>query len=678
MGIAGIFVLGAAIWFVYGRAIDAPFIFDDHASVFENGSIKQLWPLLGDEIFRGPLNPKKDLPTSGRPLVNLSLALNYSWGGENPRGYHLFNLFWHWLCALLVWAIVRRTLRLPYFQGRFENTAGPLAWTVAVVWAFHPLQSETVIYVTQRTELMVAVFYLATLYCSLRYWATESGAQRHLWLATATIACFLGMACKEVMVTAPLVVLIFERTFIHKSLVESLRKSWPLYVGLAASWLLLLYLNVDRPRSSSAGFDLSVSPVEWWMTQAKVLVMYLRLAIWPWPLVIQYEMPYLNSLGTSWPWLAIVLLLGAGTLWLLWQRRAAGFVGAWVFLILSPTSIVPIITEIAAERRMYLPLAALVALVIVGGYALLQQFAAKPNSAKHASSFVPTAAACIALLLAIGFAAIDIHRLADYQSEIALWRSTVVYQPQNYKAHHGLGSLLEDAGDLPQALEEYQLALQIKPDWAESYISLGNSAEDRGDLSGALRFYEKAREVDPKCAAAYVNIGRLRTEQGLSDQAANCYQQALDIKPDFPDAQYNLANALVRTNRVVDALPHYRRAIELRPDYAEARYNLATLLLVSGEVPEAIGQFELALKIKPDILDAYLALSKAYQHEGRTADAVSIAEAGLKLTRTKHDDTKSNELENWLTAIRGNPTSAVSPRANLPAVPLPEVPAPRE
>ncbi len=243
--IVAIAILAGAAWLVYGRALDAPLVFDDSVSVVKNPSIRSLWPLVGDAEHPGPLNPPKDITMSGRPLVNLSLAVNYQFSRLSPVGYHVFNLIVHVLSALLLMAIVRRTLRLDIFTGKFDRASGPLAFAVALLWALHPLQTETVVYVTQRTELMVGFFYLATLYASLRYWAAESTAGRKLWLTLATLACLAGMACKEVMVTAPVVVLLFERTFMRGSFWQAVRTSWPLYVGLFLSWGLLLYLNYN-------------------------------------------------------------------------------------------------------------------------------------------------------------------------------------------------------------------------------------------------------------------------------------------------------------------------------------------------------------------------------------------------------------------------------------------------
>ena len=279
----------------------------------------------------------------------------------------------------LVWGLVRRTLSLPFFAGRFEGVANALALAVSVLWVLHPLQSEAVMYVTQRTELLVSFCYLSTLYASLRYWQAELQPARGTWLILAMLACAAGMASKEIMVSAPVIVLAYERTFIAGSFRRAWRNSWPLYVCLAATGLILAALNFSGPRSHSTGFGSGVPAYVWWFTEAKVLLLYLRLAVWPWPLVIHYEYDYLESLAAAWPWVAQAAGIGLVAAILFWRRTAIGFALIFMFAILSPTLVVPIVTEVAAERRMYLPLAALVAIAVVGAYRVLARLADSPG-----------------------------------------------------------------------------------------------------------------------------------------------------------------------------------------------------------------------------------------------------------------------------------------------------------
>jgi tetratricopeptide (TPR) repeat protein len=484
---------------------------------------------------------------TGRPLVNVTFAVNYAIGGFAPTGYHAVNLAIHFLSALLVFAIVRRTLGLPHFGARYSTSADWLALAVAMVWALHPLLTATVIYASQRTELMMAMFYLATLYFAQRYWAAspqpvetkpavkqppqdvdsrsktslkneQATFGRAMWLILAVVACACGMASKEVMVSAPIVVLLFERSFVAGTLASALRRSWPLYIGLASTWILLLALNIGAPRGTTAGFGLGVSGYEWWLTQSKILLMYLKLVVWPWPLLIHYQFPYLASMSKAWMFVIPVLLLGIGTLVLLWRNHAVGFLGTWIFAILSPTLLIPIVTEMADERRMYLPLVALIVLLIIGGYRLAQATADRG-----------TLVLAPAFSLAIVCGLIGAVRLKAYDDEIGLWREVVRFQPQNAIAHANLGGFLNDAGQFDEAAKELRAALELRPD----------------------------------LATAHSNLGILLGRTGNVAQSIEHLQEAIRIEPDFAEAHANLAQALVLANRPHEAIAAANEAINL-------------------------------------------------------------------------------------------------------------------
>ncbi len=635
--LASLAIAGAA-WFVYGRALGSPFIFDDSASVSDNRSIVALWPLIGDSEHPGPLNPPNDTTTSGRPLVNLSLAVNYHFGLLNPFGYHVFNLVVHVLSAILLMAIVRRTLQLDCFEGRFDRASGPLAFVAALLWAVHPLQTETVVYVTQRTELLAGFFYLTTLYASLRYWAASAQPARKLWLAIATSACLAGMACKEMMVTAPAIVLLFERTFIAGTFRRAFARSWPLYVGLAGGWVLLLWLNFNGPRSATAGFHLGVPAVSWWITQSKVLWIYLKLAIWPWPLSIHYE-PYLLLLKDAWPWVAATVLLVAISLWLCWRRYAIGFVSAWAFIILSPTLVVPITTELVAERRMYLPLAAVVTLLVVEGFWLTQQAAAHWGAARdrrESSSYgSEMLAAAVGLFVAVVLSFVSVRRLAAYQNELTLWQDDVIHQPEDPIAHYNLATELDHAGEVQRAIEHYQLALRFKPEYPSAHNNLGMALASRGRLQEAI-------------------------EQ---------YQKALQSTPDYADAYNNLGNALSNTGRLPEAIEQYRLALRLKPDFAAAHFNFGLTLVRAGQFEEAAHQYQLAIEFDPEMAQAHQNLALALAQLKRSSEAIASAKTAIELAKAQGQTVLAQQIEKWLVSYRGGLGATDAPGISRPAAP---------
>ena len=638
-------LLAIVVTAIYGRAIDAPFIFDDFNSIQTNETIVTIWPLWSADGPLGPLNTPHSAPTTARPLVNLSFALNYWFGKLDPTGYRCVNILLHIGSAILLVAIVRRTLRLPHFEGRFDGTANWLALAVALLWAFHPLQTESVVYATQRTELMMAFFYLATLYCSLRYWtarsnewqAGEPGQERGLiralnapsssWLLLATLACLAGMSSKEVMVSAPLMVLLFERAFVAGSLTKALRQSWPLYCSLACGWLLLLCLHAGAPHRDSAGFQLGVSGVAWWLTQTKVLLMYLKLVIWPWPLVIHYDMPYLDSLAKSWMYVVPVVLLGLTILVLLWRNHPAGFLGTAAFAILSPTFVIPIPSEIAAERRMYLPLAAIAVLVVVGGYCWVRRLGhTRQGSSEHTSDWpIPVRTLAVSVIVvAVIFSAVSVRRLLAYDHELTLWQEVVRLQPHNFMGHLNTGAQLFNAGNVTEAMKHYQEALRLKPDSSQVHYNLGLALFNMGQSQEAVEEFREAARLQPGSSRLSNNLGVALFTAGKNDEAMHFFQDAIDLEPTMWRAHDNLGSALNR----------------------------------AGRYSEAIECFSHALRLNPSALDVYGRLAEAQARSHQPAAAIATVEQALQLAQLHGDLVMAEKLQAQLVAYRASQAKA--------------------
>lgn len=628
-------VLGLAIGVVYGRALDVPFILDDDSTILGNKSIASLWPPIGTAEDPGPLCPPVPLPTAGRPLVNLTFAINFSAGRLSPIGYHAFNVLIHFAAALLLFALIKRTLLLPYFAGRFESSADWLALAIALIWALHPLQTETVIYVTQRTELMMAFFYLATLYCSLGYWfAATSGNSRAAWLTLAVASSLAGMASKEVMVSAPIMVLLYERTFVAGSLSKSIRSSWPLYVGLAATWLLLIALNIHAPRGNTAGFHGEPSLVTSCLTQTQVLLMYFKLVVWPWPLLIHYQLPYLKTFSEAWTYVVPILLLGLTTLVLLWRNRPAGYLGAWIFAILAPTTVIPILTEVAAERRMYLPLAAFAAIAVICAYLLLQSLLHRRSHAYNslADSSLPRillASAVLVIAFALGFA--SAKRADAYHDVIGLWQDVVVLEPANLMAHFNLGQAYERAGRLPEAIAELQFVTKADPNKTIALIQLGLIYINLGRLPEAIDVLQAAVKLEPNAPVALNSLGSALTKAGRAAEAVEYLERATQVQPNFAEVHNNLGIAFGNLGKVPQAIEEFQRALAYRKSYANAHNNLGVCYNQLGEKSKAIEQFTLGLQIKPNDAHTHHNLAVLLAGEGQTAEAIAHFEEAIRL-----------------------------------------------
>mgnify|MGYP001599237801 CR=1 FL=1 len=232
--LAGLVIAVAALA-AYANTFHAPLTFDDIPSITDNPSILQVWP------------PGKALSppggwgfsVSGRPLLNYSLAVNYAISGFEVWSYHVLNLLIHILAGLTLYGLVWRTLRRPPLADRFGSQARSLALVIAGVWTLHPLQTEAVTYIIQRAESLMGLFFLLTLYGFVRSVDSPRPAR---WRVVAVAACLLGVGTKEITALAPVLVFLYDRTFVSGSFAGAWRKHRGRYLSLVATWLPLLWL----------------------------------------------------------------------------------------------------------------------------------------------------------------------------------------------------------------------------------------------------------------------------------------------------------------------------------------------------------------------------------------------------------------------------------------------------
>jgi tetratricopeptide (TPR) repeat protein len=612
------FLVVAAGLLAYQNSFTGSFVFDDIPTILENPTIGHLCP-----VWQALTPPHKGSTTvEGRPIVNFSLAINYAISGFRVWSYHAANLAIHILAGLTLLGIVRRTFLQAPLRQRFGLAAEPLALAIAVIWVVHPLQTESVTYVVQRAESMMGLFYLLTLYCVIR--GAESDSPK-FWYTLSFAACLLGMASKEVMVSAPLIVLLYDRTFLCGSFVEAWRRRWRLYLALAATWILLAYLVITNGnRAGTAGMGTGMAWQAYALTQLQAIPHYLWLGVWPHPLVFDYGTGGANRIGDVLPGAVIVAAMLVGTLTAVRRWPCVGFLGAWFFAILAPTSsVIPVVTQTVAEHRMYLPLAAVIALIVVGAFEIGKRLFSGQQGRLLGYAFSGSVVALFIFL--------TIQRNRDYDSEVTIWQDTVESCPHNLRAHYNLAHALAQEGRVSEAIEQYEQALRINPDNADAHNNLGAALMRQGRLPEAMEQYEQALRIEPDFAAAHNNLGLALMKEGRVPEAISHYEQVLRIKPDFAEAHHNLGNALFQAGKIPEAVEQYEQVLHLKPDYAEAHNNLGSALLRLGRVPEAIGQYEEALRLKPDYAMARKNLGDALLQTGKVQEAVGQYEEALRL-----------------------------------------------
>jgi Flp pilus assembly protein TadD len=552
VSVAALVLAGAA---VYANALHGPFTFDDEAAITGNASIRSLGAALTP--------PDRGEPVAGRPIANLSFALNYAIGGLDVRGYHAFNIALHIACAIALFALARRHL------------PDGAAFAASLLWLVHPLTTEAVNYVSQRTETLMALFYLLTLLAA---------ARDRVGLAVAT--CAAGMACKETMATAPLVVLLYDRTFRFGSFVAAWRARWRFYAALASTWGLLAALIWSGPRWETAGFATGVSPWTYLLNQAVMIVEYLRRVVWPRGLVLDYGEPVAYMLSDVLWQGAIVMALLAATGWALVRRPAAGFVAACAFIILAPTSsIIPIATEVGAERRMYLPLAAIVVLVVAAAQHLPVR---------------PVMAAVVALLLAAG----TVARNAEYRDALTLWESTLARWPTP-RAHRNVATELKRAGRAAEALVHVRLSLS--PEHPEARYALGYELFEQGHHAEAAS--ELARFIgevpqDPNVGSAHALIAAALLKEQRLAEAAPHLREAARRRPDMAERWITLGVTLAEMREFPEAEAALRKGVASAPRDSTARMMLGLVLAAQGRLPDAAAELRVSIALNPSNAEA--------------------------------------------------------------------------
>lgn len=648
-------ILVVAAVIAYWNSFAGVFLFDDIQNIVNNTDIRSLTPL------------SDLLKSSRRPLVTLTFALNYAWTGPEPWSYHLVNLAIHILAGLTLFGLVRRTIELPRFRHRFADSAPYIALTVALLWLVHPLQTQSVTYIVQRGEALMGLCYLLTLYCVLR------GSTAHrlatLWYAAAIIACAAGMFSKAVMITAPVATLLFDRLVIAPDSRPPLRKRWPLYAGLAATWLLLLTLKIPQGVLNPAhrgpatvGFAFKgVSPIEYALSQPAVILHYLGITLWPANLCLDYRWDVADSLPTILGPSVLLLTLLAATIYALWKYPPIGFIAAFFFIVLAPTSSFIPIRDLAFEHRMYLPLASVILLLTLAGWRFLQ---ACQSQAQVAPTLPRTGAAIAVAAIAIGATVRTLDRNRDYHDEIRMWLDVAKQSPQNYRAHQVLGAAFgerreydksirhsleslrlnpnqarahdalgvayKNLGRFDEALQHLHEALRIDPKYYQTHFNLANLYAQLDRMSKARQYFESGFALKPKYALGHNNYGMALAREGRLEEAREHFETALRIDPYFAAAHSNLGNALASQGHRDQAAAAYRRALQLDPTFCDAHNNLGCLLLEDGDYSAAQNCFREAIRLRPDKYDAYRNLGITYLRSGKPRDAISYFEAALE------------------------------------------------
>jgi hypothetical protein len=575
----------------YANGFSNPFLFDDVVAIVENPHITgSFW-----QAFISSPNS----PLAGRPLVQLTFALNYAIGGLSVEGYHLVNFGCHLVCACLLFLVVRDTLETIASGRPCGVRADVVAGAVALLWTVHPLNSEVVEYVTERTEPMMAACFLLALYSSIR---ANRGTRPIAWQTLSVLACLVGAACKETIAVAPIAVLLYDRTFVFDSFRTAFRRRWQFYFVLSATtWIALGVLLWSMGQSYAAGAKTAdVSAWHYLLHQPPLVLRYLWLTIWPHALVLYYGGSTPVTLREVWPSVAVLAGLFCIALVQVLRGRPFGFLAFWAFLTLGPTSsFVVIAMEVGAERRMYLPLAAIISMEVMALAWLVNRL----TDEKHRGQMF----AALMIMIAIPLSLRTVSRNREYSTPLVMARTVLERWPIP-SSHFLVGSELSAAGDHEAAIGELRRAA---PGWPLARFRLGLELIGTGRTSegaAALERFISDEPGQPGTPIAHGQLANILSDQRRFDEAIPHYRAYLAAYPSDVDAWNAVGIADMRASRMGDAGESFGHAVRLRPRDPRLWMNLGNALRSQGLVDEARRAFKSALDADPSFEPARAAI----------------------------------------------------------------------
>mgnify|MGYP001444998034 CR=1 FL=1 len=517
----------------YLNSLDGAFVFDD--SRFYNNPAAQL------ETFSLPglVHAVRGMEPATRPVANLTFVLNYLAGGFSVRGYHLVNLGIHVTAGILLYFLLKTLLTLPILQGR-RLMPGEIAFASALLWMVHPLQTQAVSYIVQRMTSLAALFFILSFLLYARGRMTGNPDRRFLLMGGSILSWVLAMGSKEIAVTLPLFILLYEWFFLRDLRTDWMgnHKKYLVGVGILLLAVSLLYLG-DTPWATFAdGYATrEFTPGQRVLTECRVIFFYLGLLAFPLPGRLSIEHDFVPSASLLDPMstllsIAAILVLLAITIRGAKQYRFEAFCILWFMgNHLVEGTILPL--ELVFEHRNYLPSMMLIPLGVLG--------------LSHLIANRTVLAVLLCALVAL-FSFWTYQRNFVWQDELSLWQNSIEKAPGSARAHNNLGVALESVGKLDEAMFHYRETLRLDPGYVAAYYNLGSVLKLRDKISQAIPYYRQAVLLKPDDAVMRMGLADAYLVQGRYEEARTEYLQALRLEPGNREAATKLQGTMWKLN----------------------------------------------------------------------------------------------------------------------------------
>jgi tetratricopeptide (TPR) repeat protein len=650
--VAALVLLSFLPFLLYWNTLHNDFVFDD-------------MPLIWGSKIVPRLNSVYDIVNlfteqyGYRPIRTLSYAIDYRFSGTGPVSYHVSNIIYHTITALLVY-LVTISLIPQHIT----------ALVAALIFAAHPVHTDAVAYLSGRRDILFALFYLAAFWCFLKH----RKSNQLLYLIAAIALYFLSIGSKEMGVTLPLVFFIYDvlgrlpqttsgaPSFSLKEAGRAIRKTLRQHILFyGAFFLCALCFSVYKvfiyPSSHQEGYY-GGSVAVTMLTVGRILVHYIKLLLFPIKLIADYSYDAFPLSYSLLEWrtfssLVMLLCLVLVLIKMLPRNKLITFAGVWFFITVLPVCHIIPHHELLAEHYLYLP---------SYGFCLAAALLVTPlfNDRKYTAVTI----SCL-LLIIIFFSLRTIDRNRDWKDGMTLWRATVKTVPRCARAQNNLGFYYLNEKKHSEALAHLTAATEIKPEYAEAYNNMGlvfsaqgdqerainlfikafklnnqyydalynlaNALERNGRYNSSIWFYEMITRKKPRSPEIHNNLGVVFQKKGELEPAQEQFRMALTIDPDNVEARNNLGVWYNSQGRYAEAVEEFKQALRVNPDNAEVRCNLGTIYNSMKQYDSAIDQFQKALQIKPDSAEAMNNLGTAYKDKGEYDKAIQIFSRTIEL-----------------------------------------------
>ena len=637
--LAGVALIVLVVFFAYFPSLNGGFILDDDRLLTDNPLIKA-----SDGLYRFWCTSQT---YDYWPVTNTTFWIEWRLWELNSTGYRVTNLILHIAESLLIWIILRKL-------------SIPGAFFAAAIFAVHPVNVESVAWISQRKNMMAMLFFLLSIlfYLKLeipspslpgchahacRGHVHQSIANRWYWLSLA--AFVLAMLSKGSVAVLPMLLLGIVWWLRPLTRWDWVRTAPFFVVAVALAGVNIWFqTHGSLEKIRTAGFAerlLGAGGVTWF---------YLYKALLPIDLLFVYPQWRIEVGNPLW-WLPLLAaLIVTAVLW--WYRTswsrpllfAWGFFCAALVPVMGFTDVGFMKYSLVADHYQHIAIIGVITLAAAGMGVWIQR---APKAARRAAT-------ALAVVIVGTLTFLSWRQNGLYSDEITLYQATLQKNPSFWMGHNNLGLALVEHNRYREGIEHFQQSLLINPDYAEAHNNLGNALMESGRLQESIKYFNEAIQLKSDYPAAYNNLGNAYRSSGQYQQAFECYEKALRLNPYYAEAHYNLGLVLILTDRPQEAIEHLEQTLRLKPNFVEAYNNLGCMLMRIGRPQAAIECLQQALLLNPNFIMLYSNLALAYSQTGQPAEAIASGQKALELARSQGQAALAKQAEDWLNTYRAS------------------------